>query len=489
MPTESLEPSSSPTRRVDFEIEFRYILGFEDPEITALYLAGNETGIEIMNAARGAIQRVLANNGVTSGQRKLLARLLVAFKDNDPDSGVMNAVAAITECPPSFTVSQECSIIESAIIVEADPDVYDDEKVNSEVLSPVEDSMESGDFLVVMGRDEAKEILFLGNDIYPPQPDDVDPNPVGQPAQIIAIALGSMLLLAIILLVSRSTVRDSREEVDLEIISADNSDTAGRQYLEGIGDEEEGFPDLRPIDERFESDVLGGRSESETDQRPIDERFESDVLGKPSGPAQLDISTGEAIGNLSPASISASSGTGKSEDGDNILIDRLEEAMDAGDWGAVAAIAGDISQGDDTSTNMSLHSRNTSLSGKSRDRSNLSEEDNKRLEKIDQLIAQGDWSAVGATAAAFDAQSDASSGQASKTSTGSTKSGDDKKRPGRSILSFVAGPWQGGKSSAAAEAMEEEEPKSDIGKCPLRFLKNWVLTCSHFDVSFSFFLS
>lgn len=396
-------------------------------------------------------------------------RTLVAFKDNDPNRGVVNSVISdVKPCPPSFTISQACTKVETIVIVQADPEKYDDLKINSEVLSPIEESMESSSFLDTMERDEVKEILFLGNDIYPILPDDDEPNPVGQPVQIVAIALGSMFLIAVLLLVTRSRSRDSRD-VDLEIISA-GSDEAGRLYYDDIegGDEEEAGgmrSDLRPIDERFETDVLGAGVQTESDQRPIDERFDLDVLGKPTGPAQLDLTTGAVFGNLSPVSISASSDTGMSQEGNIVLIDKLEEAMDAGDWGAVAALAGDISQVDDVSTNMSMHSRSTSVSGKSRDRSHLSDDDNKRLEKIDQLIAEGDWSAVGATAAAFDTQSDASSGQASKSSKGSNKSANEKKRFGRNILSFVAGPWQGGKSSAAIDAMEEEEPpQSDISK-------------------------
>ena len=354
---------------------------------------------------------------------------------------------------------------ETVVIVQADPNTYDELRVNSEVLSPIEESMDSGSFLEIMDKEEPKEIFFIGNANYPIPIDDDESNPIGQPIQIVAIALGSMFLLAIIILVTRSRSRDSRQLSDLEIISAGSEDE--NLFVDDTLERDEELAtgiksDLRPIDERFEADVLGTGIKTELDQRPIDERFDIDVLGRPNEPAQLDLATGGVFGNLSPASVS--SGTGMSEEGGIVLIDKLEEAMDVGDWGAVAAIAGDISQVDDISTNMSMHSRNTSFSGKSRDRSHLSDDDNKRLEKIDLLIAEGDWSAVGATAAAFDTQSDASSGRSSKTSKGSIASENGKKPFGQHLLDFVAGPWQGGKSAAATEAMEfEEPPQSNTG--------------------------
>lgn len=93
------------------------------------------------------------------------------------------------------------------------------------------------------------------------------------------------------------------------------------------------------------------------------------------------------------------------------IMKRLDLALDDGDWGAVASIAGDISMHDDSSS--SAHSRSVhsgSTSKKSSENEDITTDE--RIDRINKLIAEGDWLAVGSTAAAYEEeQSDTESKQ------------------------------------------------------------------------------
>merc|ERR1712165_367414 len=92
------------------------------------------------------------------------------------------------------------------------------------------------------------------------------------------------------------------------------------------------------------------------------------------------------------------------------IMKRLDLALDDGDWGAVASIAGDISLHDDSSSAHSRSVHSGSTSKKSSENEDITTDE--RIDRINKLIAEGDWLAVGSTAAAYEEdQSDAESMQ------------------------------------------------------------------------------
>lgn len=141
------------------------------------------------------------------------------------------------------------------------------------------------------------------------------------------------------------------------------------------------------------------------------------------------------------------------------IMKRLDLALDDGDWGAVASIAGDISLHDDSSHSRSVHSGSTSK--KSSDNEYMATDE--RIDQINKLIAEGDWLAVGSTAAAYEEeQSDAESTKQDKESKPKHE-----KRSG--LLDFLTWPRPSSRQSKNnqddkdQEASQESESTHSLG--------------------------
>lgn len=416
-PSKSMQPSASPTRVIVFQVQFSYMIGFENSNITARSLDDANRDDVIMDDVRSGLRRVLALSDIT--RRNL--RQLISFKGDDAFQSIYHKNITDKDCPEEFDVSQSCVEVRSEVIVHADPEQNSETSVAREVKTPIQESMGDGVFLA-LSSSSIKEVKYLGDPSDNGDGEgDPDIDPLLNNGELAGIAIGAVVLVAAVSIfgVSRSTARDDRELP--EIGSSDVSEAEGRSI-----DPEIYVP--------------------------------KDSKAQDSNAAQLDVATGDviipAVAAVSDgASSDASSHYSESDTDGEILIGRLDEAVSRGDWAAVAAIAGDLSTADEASTMSSVNS--TKMSD-SRSRDGLSSSDAKRAATIDKLIVEGDWNAVGATAAEFDKTS--SSGSASSKSENSFKDGNnDGKR--KSLLDFIAGPWQ---SSAAEKAMVDEGNDGDV---------------------------
>jgi len=321
----------------------------------------------------------------------------------------------------------------------ANNDTYTAKQVENSVRNPVKESMEDNVFVEFMDMKALREVKYVGagNVIDDPiDPDGNDRNPILSSGGVAGIAVGAIFLAAAIALfaVTRSRADDDREEPP-EVQSSDESYNS----------------DLDPEIEIPAGGTKGLVVEEGTEKDPLMDALDSTRAH------QIDIETGATIipavmssGANDNDNDSDGSSNYSSDEESDILIGRLDAAVSAGDWAAVAAIAGDLSTGDEAS---SMSSVNTSKYSNTRDRDGLDSANAKRAATIDQLITEGDWNAVGATAAAFDdgSSSGASSSMKSEKSSGiSSKNISSNDGTKKSIIDFIAGPWQ---SSAASKAM------------------------------------
>ena len=439
-PSTSIAPSASPTSVRMFKVSFTYILGFEDTEINSRSLDDANRNVDIMDSVRGGLYKVLAFNKIlrkrnlrTSATTNM--RDLIGFRSDAPemDNIYHKNVEDEDECPEAFTDSLSCVRIVTEVAVFADPNTYDDASVATEVQEPISAAMSDNFFIDSTGRGEVKEAKYLGGGTVL-SGDEVVPaennRGILTGPGIAGVAVGALFMMFIIGLFAftRSRAEDDRDDENPELQSNAES------YADIDGD--------------METPRGGGkvnvRSIGESDA------YESSSISRA---AQFDPETGDVIPPAVSLVSASSSNYDDSDEEGELLIGRLDAAVSAGDWAAVAAIAGDLSTADEASTMSSLHS--TKFDNIT-DRNGLSEEDAKRAVKIDDLITAGDWNAVGATAAAFDSDGSAS---------GSRRSGDIEPRSigeggkKKSILDFIAGPWQ---SSAASKAIVEDGAEADV---------------------------
>ena len=422
LPTRDDEPSASPTQTDSFLVDFTYIIGLNDAEISARSLDDDQKHLAIMMHMRETIRKILALDDIT---RRGLMRLR-GFRDRDALYSSISYINMEDEnvCPKSFTESVSCVRIVTEVLVLANPDTYSVDAVATSVRTHIRKSMEGNNiFLELMDVKSLKEIEYVGDGSVLSTNGEIDAivkDPIIDGGTVGITAAAVICTVAIIVLVL-----------------ARKGSFSGRH---------ERRSELQSIDESSNSDL-------ETHGRlvpPLIGQAPKDV----SHIAQLNLNTGEVvpaatIGEFSHA-ISDYSGSDKEAE---ILMGRLDAAVSAGNWTAVSGIARDLSTADEASTMSSI---NTSYFSAARTRDGLYKEDAKRARMIDQLITDGDWNAVGATAAAFDdATSNAlSSILSEKSSENSSKhiitSADGTKK---SILDFIAGPWQ---SSAASKATAED---------------------------------
>ena len=368
-------------------------------------------------------------------------RELIGFRSGTPQFSAIyhKDVQNVDVCPESFVESLSCVRIVSEIIVYANEDEYETDVVMGRVRTPIKDSMEGGKlFIQFMTYKSLVEIKYVGDGSVSPGTAAIVPNkrdPISE-GGVAGIAVGAIFFVAAIALIAitRSRAEDDREEE----------------------------PDLQSSDGSYGSDL---NPEIEGSWR-IDEE-PKDV----SRAVQIDLETGvvvPAVKSNVPSSSGGSSDYACSDEEGELLIGRLDAAVSAGDWVAVAAIAGDLSTADEASTMTSV---NSSAFSDSRSRGNLNKVDAKRAATIDQLIAEGDWNAVGATAAAFDDPSSVSSSsmiseKSSGINTSKNVNGSDGTK--RSILDFIAGPWQ---SSAASKAMVANGDEAGVEELHLNVRK------------------
>ena len=447
-PTLSQQPSSSPSQTVVFRVDFTYIIGFNNTSITARSLDDATKDIQIMDEIRQTIVGVLALDGIfrrqlrsqlqldlhVSGSRELT----IGFRGQSISAVFHKRLADEESCPESFTASLSCVRVVSEAIVYANPETYSRTQVQNSVRGPIKESMDGNpsEFVELMDVNSLREVKYVGGGSIVGDPldqNDSDRNPIVSSGGVAGIAVGAIFLVAAIALfvATRSRADDDREEPP-EIQSSDESYNS----------------DLDPEIEVPTGGMKGLAIVEGTEKDPLMDPLDTTHAH------QIDIETGAAIlPVVTSGGDNDSDGSSKysgSDEESGILIGRLDAAVSAGDWAAVAAIAGDLSTADEAS---SMSSVNTSKYSNTAEKYGLDAANKKRAATIDQLIAEGDWNAVGATAAAFDdgSSSGASSSMKSeKNSEMSSKNISSNDGTKKSIIDFIAGPWQ---SSAASKAM------------------------------------
>jgi len=434
-PTMTPAPTAFPTEAVPFRVDFTYIAGFNNVTYSARSLDDAERYVFVMDDIRETIRKVLALDDIT--RRNL--RRLIGFRGADPQFSQIYHKRVIDEdtCPESFVESLSCVRVVSEVIVYANPDAHDQESVGTSVRTPIKSSMNNGLFISSLEETEVKEILYLGDGlILVGDTDDLLGNDRGNLGEggIAGIAVGSIILVAGIGLFAftRSRAEDDRSGAP-DIQSSDNSSASVLEpEIYVPSQENRNLPALKENNSFEEVNV--------------------------SRTAQLDTETGVVIPAVTSGQSEGSANSSHYSDSDQegeILICRLDAAVSAGDWAAVAAIAADLSTNDDAST---MSSVNTSKLTNSNDRNGLTKEDAKRAAKLDQLIAEGDWNAVGMTAAAFDSAS-STSGSEHSTDNPIKNIDTNNSAKKKSLIDFIAGPWQ---SSAASRAMMDDQTESQI---------------------------
>ena len=148
---------------------FQFILGFENDSINALKLTA-----EVMMGNKGIIEdcqstiiNVLTAANITTKERRLLRRILAAFKSKGVDDSVLYIKAVDVKCPSIFneTISS-CVLSEWMVLVEANPYEYEEDSVSAMIFDPIRDSTLSFEFLNMMNRSEVKDVMFVGDGPY-----------------------------------------------------------------------------------------------------------------------------------------------------------------------------------------------------------------------------------------------------------------------------------------------------------------------------------
>jgi hypothetical protein len=426
----STRPTATPTALRPQRIIFTYILGFlndaEKDPYEAKTLDNSSGYVYIMDDVKRTIYKMLFEQNIrrkTVSNRTLNAVTGIEVTTEDPINSI-NTKKLFNEepCPEEFSESDACVIVATEVSVFANRDLFSPSEVEEFIELQMKTSMSDGAFLQNMSTLDVKEIQFVG--------------------------LG-----------------------DLTEGSGLNDSTSTRGIAVGSG-EIAGVASAAVFVAALIAIFAIGRRRSQDDRVEYDDEFDGDDL-VPLSPrkdrkldaaaVQMDLETGNVILVSSSDSVKSGSDSSSSEEIDSVereaelLIKKLDRAVTAGDWAAVAAIAGDLGTNDDGS---STYSSMNSESAKT-PRSSVSKADSKRAEKIDNLIKSGDWNAVGRTAEAFISEG-SSSGS-------SFVSGDEVaaepvnenvvKEKKKSLLDFIAGPWQ---SSAAERELDKGKDTKDI---------------------------
>lgn len=437
-PTLTQAPSAFPTQAVPFQVDFTYITGYNETSITARSLDDAEQYVFIMDDLRFSIRKVLALEDIT--RRRM--RSLIGFRGDDPQFSQIYHKRVIDEdsCPDSFTESVSCVRVVTEVIVYANPDTHSTDSVRKSVRSPIKESMDEGVFLNFVESSQLKEIIYLGDGaVLSNDPENFLGNDRGNLGNggVAGIAVGSIILVTGIALFAftRSRAEDDRS-AGPNAQSSDNSSFSEMNTMTAV-----------PVAEKRSLPVVQEKKSFE----------EVNV----SRAAQFDTETGvvipAVISGQSGSSSSSSNYSGSDNEGE-ILISRLDAAVSAGDWAAVAAIAGDLSTADEAST---MSSVNTGKLSNPHERKGLTKEDAKRAAKIDKLIAEGDWNAVGIAAQAFESASSSSGSEPQKSAAVEKDVERNYTGKKRSIIDFIAGPWQS-QSSAASKAIVDDVSESQI---------------------------
>ena len=234
----SIEPSSSPTLQIGHDVNFKYIIGFEKSDMSALKLAVDKGGI--MSSVKDSTGVVLTEAGVratnttnatkartktrtrTRTLRKidLERRILASFGMGRANNSIENIKIQDVKCPNVFNQSKSCVLGEIQVQISANPKVYSNQQmIDQIVLSPMESSMKSSQFLDALNRSEVKEILFVGSGDYI-DPIEITNQPIQEPETnipFIAVALGGSILIMMGVAIGRSRVRDKRVDSSMSL--------------------------------------------------------------------------------------------------------------------------------------------------------------------------------------------------------------------------------------------------------------------------------
>ncbi len=425
-----------------------------------LTTGGHGSGTDEGNSNKGPTRtRTRARTRDLQQQQKL------AFSSDD-GNGVEHLYHQEAECTSDFTQSSDCLVIVSEVsLLSSSNNVKIDKELVSKVIYGImKFTIDNESFRKIIGIDDIVEIQYLNDGNQPPINDPTrgfEPQVGVGGGSIAGITIGSVIaLLCLAFFVGRARARSEDRSIQQDELSDDDylnpdEDAVSDDDVERGIDDPALMSTTEDVKSRSRQLPLGQENVNAEDQSDTNEDQSLTQTG-----LQFDPATGEVTGSaaMSYASSYKSIGSGYSADDpetpgkgtmmDNgdMLVDQLDEAVHAGDWAAVAAIAGDLSQADDISTMSSLHSRAGDISYDPSERSNLAPPDAKRAAQIDKLIAEGDWNAVGATAAAF--ESEVSEDSPEKRSLPPQEQPTAKR--GKSLLDFISGPWQ---SKSASEAI------------------------------------
>lgn len=444
-PTKSQSPTASPTQVVSFDVQFTYIIGLNDAEITASSLDGDPNDLTIMINLRETIREILALDDITrNGLRKL-----IGFRNGDAELSSITHTYMKDEnsCPKSFTESISCVRIVTKVIVYANADAYSVDAVAASVSTPIRNSMEGNNvFLELMDIKPLKEIEYVGDGELLSTNEELGASKRnrisdGETAGIATAAAVFVVAVALFAL-ARSRSVSNRDEVNSESQSSDASYNL----------------DLEP-------------------EITVDPSSRDAPKGS-SRALQLDLNTGEAVPAITSASSDIDSNYSESDQEAEICMKKLGAAVSVGNWAAVSAIAGYLSTDDEASTMASI---NTSNFSDAKGRYSLNKEDSERAATIDRLIIDGDWNAVGTTAAAFnEATSNVSSSILSEIASEISfkKVSGSLDGTKRSVLDFIAGPWQSSPAAKATAKNDSEELNSSARKFFLIALMFTSYSCS-----------
>lgn len=429
----SARPTAMPTVLLPQRVLFTYILGFlndaEKNPYEAKTLDDSSGYVYIMDDVKGTINQILFELNVR--RKAVLSRTLnavtgIEVATEDPINSI-NTKKLFDEdpCPDEFSDSDACVIVVTEVSMYVNQDLFTSSEVENFVELQMKTSMSDGTFLQNMSTSDVKEIQFVGLG------DLTEPGGLERPIRTRGIAVGSgeiagvasasafVAVLIAIFAIGRRRSQDDRIESDDEF----------------DGD------DLVPL--------------SPKKARKLD-----------ASAVQMDLETGDVILVSSSDSVKSGSGSSSSSSSEGmdsvereaeLLIKRLDHAVTAGDWAAVAAIAGDLSTNDDVS---STYSSMNSESAKT-PKSIVSKADSKRTEKIDNLIKSGDWNAVGRTAEAFVSEDSSSASSFVSGDEAPAENVNEKvvKEKKKSLIDFIAGPWQ---SAAAEWVLDKEKDTKNI---------------------------
>ncbi len=483
-PTPSTQP---PTGVIQYQTSFTYMMGFDNELVHNNVL--NDQRPDIMEATSQAIVTTLNSTFRLVQKTRVLLRgsgeeakepirrkwqnyirylQSLGFRD-DENNGVTFPVKIDESCTDAFTESTNCIIVVSEVTLESATKITK-EDVNQAVYKSMRDSMIDDSFRNEINFIEVKEVKYLYDGPYVP----INPRePLGTigvgGGSIAGITIGSVLfLLLLAFFVGRARARSEDESVNSGSLDSDSDlyqdDEEGQQQQRSLGFDDLDAEIVNPANaDMNKEDMVTPISRN----LPVIDEVEggNEETLKETG-LQFDTTSGQVLGSVSASAAMSyvSSGCNSASSGysaDNpesptriirkgdALVDQLDAAVQAGDWAAVAAIAGDLSQADDISTMSSFHSRAGDISYDPSERDNLSEKDTKRAKEIDRLIAEGDWNAVGATAADFEADA-SSTGSKEENGQQKSKTPPQEGTKRRSILDFITGPWN---STAAEKAI------------------------------------